>query len=137
MKSKIAILITLTIVTFACDKKKNQTEVVDNNSIETPKALEDNDAMYSLSKFSSRYDSNIIEKLYEEALDKNENLKILHNKVDLISSDSLNLKTKPYRKYSKINNTYWQNVYSYSKSINDSTTRKLIIDVFEKLEKKL
>ncbi len=118
---------------FGCDKRITQNEN-EGNLLETPETLENDKNVFSISKYSSRYNSNIIEKLYEEALDKNEHLKNLHKKINLIKNDSLDLKAKPYKNYSKTNNNYFENAYNYSSNIKDSITKKLMIDVFKRLE---
>jgi len=99
---------------------------------ETPQALEENRNNY---KSSSKWrETDVIAKLYAEALEKNQKLKTLNKNIQEINNDSLNLHTKAFSKYANINDNYWATATQYIGSINDSILRQQTTTLFKNSE---
>ncbi len=100
----------------------------------TPDILGEGERDISLSSFSKRYDSDIISKLYSEALDNDEKLNILNDKIKNFTNDSIIEKTKAFTKYSNINDSYWNSIDNYISLINDSIIKNETFAIFSKLK---
>lgn len=132
MKVK-CIIILLAIITFInCDKKEQTEKTPKEFLTETPEVLEENASDYKLS--SKRYNADVISKLYTEALEKNEKLKLLDENIHKINSDSLNTHTKSFTKYVSINDNYWATANQYIGYLNDSILKQETIATFKNLE---
>ncbi len=129
--TKILVLVSILLLGCSDDKKKESD--IDNLN-ETPEVLNDTKSEVSFSR-SKRYNQNIIEELYEEALTKKEKLETLNNLIEEITSDSLSDKTSNYLNYININNRYWNTAKSYANKLNDSIKKIEILAVIDKLEK--
>ncbi len=129
------LLILFSIILFiGCNEKKIDTQKTDEDLLATPVALDENKNELNMSLLSKRYDSNLVEELFEEVLSKDKELKILMKNIQLIENDSVGLKTKSYKKYSNTNDKYWNDVHSYSMQIKDSVLKKTVSKMFEVLE---
>ncbi len=126
--------IVLVITLFSCNetiKNKNQTNP---NEIlaQTPQVLEARqDSKFTY--ISKRGGSDIVVELYNEAVEKNEELKQLNeqiNQIYQIKNDSLTA----YSKFSKTNQTYWTSATNHINQIQDSVLRQSILEVFEAIE---
>ncbi|MDH7911121.1 hypothetical protein QGM60_00010 [Winogradskyella sp. SYSU M77433] len=129
MKS-IHIIFLIAILIVGCSKNDKKQSTIDKLN-ETPETLEGTESRI-LSTY--RYDGNIIDNLYKEALSKNQKLEELNDRIEEISSDSLTEKTKEYLKYRNINKRYWSTAKSYANNLNDSIWKIEMIDIIEKLE---
>jgi hypothetical protein len=129
-----SILISILIPFFLinCDNKEKLPLEEEINL--TPDILGEGESDISLNSFSKRYDSDIISKLYSEALDNNERLNILNEKIKNFTNDSIIEKTKSFTKYSNINNSYWNSVDNYISSLNDSIIKNETTVFFDKLK---
>ena len=128
--TKILVLVSILFMGCSDDKKK---ELDLNNLNDTPEVLNESKSEGSFLR-SKRYDGNIIEKLYEEALSKNEKLDKLNELIEEITSDSLYDKTGDYLKYTNINNRYWNTAKSYANKLNDSIKKVEVLAIIDKLE---
>lgn len=128
--TKILVLVSILFISCSEDKKKESD--IDNLN-DTPEVLNDTKSEVSFLR-SKRYDGNIIEKLYEEALSKNEKLDKLNELIEEITSDSLYDKTGDYLKYTNINNRYWNTAKSYANKLNDSIKKVEVLAIIDKLE---
>lgn len=124
----IAFLLTL----FSCVKQTPDK----TNEKDTPTVLTESESKNSYRFLSKRYGGNIIEKLYQEAIEKNEELKNLHTEINEITSDSLADKTDEYIKYHRINDEYWSSATNYAETLSDSLTKESVLAIFEKLHEK-
>jgi hypothetical protein len=135
MKLKYVILFLSLILFYNCSEKNN--EKINHEDLNaTPETLEQTDSKISYSSISKRYGGNILEELYQEAIEKNEKLKILNERIKEISSDSLQTKTNEFIKYRNVNNDYWNTAENYANNINDSIAKKSMIGIVEKLKEK-
>jgi hypothetical protein len=135
MKLKYVILFLSLILFYNCSEKNNEKiNLEDLNA--TPETLEQTDSKISYSSISKKYEGNILEELYQEAIEKNEKLKILNERIKEISSDSLQTKTNEFIKYRNVNNDYWNTAENYANNINDSIAKKSMIGIVEKLKEK-
>ncbi len=129
MKNNVTLLLVLLIVLSSCFKKKSRTEdTIVNN--QTPDALAETKP-YDIS--SKRYSKDIIAKLFDEAMQKDVELKVLNDKVELLygwGTDSL----QAYHKYSSTNSEYWSSANQYIHQISDSSLRKQYTELFASLK---
>jgi len=134
MKRSVIVL-SLLLVMVSCSDNKNE-EPVDNEN-ETPEILQDDNKGASestwISKSTRSYDKNLIEKLFDEAMEKDAKLKELVENIKLMNSikyDSLD----GYNSYVSTNSDYWSNVDSYVQRLSDSTLKESTMNYFSKLE---
>jgi hypothetical protein len=127
------ILIIIGLLNFSsCSTKTNQNDTI-NIEEQTPEVLE-NEKEIELSSISKRYNEDIIEKLFNEAIDKDQVLKNLVREIghiDDLKNDSL----KDYNKYIQNNKEYWSGVDRYVRQISDSVLKNEITKAFNILEK--
>ena len=128
--TKILVLVSILLMGCSDDKKKESD--LDNIN-DTPEVLNESKSEVSFLR-SKRYDKNILEELYGEALGKNEKLDKLNELIEEITSDSLYDKTSAYLKYTNINNRYWNTAKSYANKLNDSIKRIEVLAIIDKLE---
>lgn len=120
------------LIFSSCSNRTNQDNHA-NFQEQTPEVLE-NEKEIELSSISKRYHEDIIEKLFNEAIDKDQVLKeLVHaiDQIDNVKNDSL----KEYNKYIQNNNEYWSAVDRYVGQIKDTILRNEIIKSFDILEK--
>jgi hypothetical protein len=129
-----SILLTLLIPLFLINCNSKENLPLDEELDLTPEVLTGSESSISLSSFSKRYDSDIISKLYLEALDNDEKLNILNDKIKNFTNDSIIEKTKAFTKYSNINDSYWNSIDNYISLINDSIIKNETIAIFSKLK---
>lgn len=135
MKLKHIILFFSLILFYSCSERKNEKKNNENfNS--TPETLEQTESRISYSSTSKSYRGNILEKLYQEALEKSKKLELLNERIKEISSDSLQTKTNEFIKYRNVNNDYWNTAENYANNINDSVTKISMIEIIKKLKEK-
>lgn len=135
MKLKHIILFFSLILFYSCSERKNEKKNNENfNS--TPETLEQTESRISYSSTSKSYRGNILEKLYQEALEKSKKLELLNERIKEISSDSLQTKTNEFIKYRNLNNDYWNTAENYANNINDSVTKISMIEIIKKLKEK-
>ena len=135
MKLKFVILFLSLILFYSCSERNNE-KINSENLNATPETLEQTDSKISYSSISKRYGGNILEELYQEALEKSEKLEILNERIKEISSDSLQTKTNDFIKYRNVNNDYWNTAENYANNINDSIAKTSMIEIIEKLKEK-
>jgi hypothetical protein len=132
MKTKLFGIILILISLHSCkDKTKNQINTLETQN-ETPQFLDEN-TDYKLSSISKRGYSDVISRLYKEALDKSLKLNELNEKISEISevkNDSL----EEYYKFSQTNANYWATADKYANQIQDSILKASTIEVFKTLD---
>ena len=128
MKKITAIL--LAGIFFAnCSNDITEAEELDN---ETPTALEEK-SNFAMSSYKDRSYSDIIERLYLEAVEKNKTVFGIDSSIVRANQyhiDSL----KAYHKYVTINEDYWETANRYIAEISDTVARKSIKKVFDNAE---
>jgi hypothetical protein len=115
---------------FSCSNNKNNEPGEEIIQDQTPEIFDEKSDIASISK---RYEADIIQKLYQEALDKNQELNALNNRIieiDNLKNDSLEL----YYKYINQNRNYYNTVDNYINMLNDSALKDDVNAIFEKLE---
>lgn len=133
MKETYLIIIITTILIFSSCEKKEQTERTPEEILtDTPEVLDENSSDYKWS--SKRYNTDIISKLYTEALEKNNVLKSLDEDIHNMNSDSLNVHTKSYIKFSNTNDNFWANANQHIGYLNDSILKQETAALFKNLE---
>jgi hypothetical protein len=128
MMSRLSLL-AIILIAVACNNSKTDTtnELIPN---ETPTTFDDSKVV-----LSKRYDSNIIDDLFNEATNKNAGLKSIVKRIEDIGklkSDSL----ETYNKYSQTTNRYLNNFDDYINQINDSTIKNDLKSVVKILKEK-
>jgi hypothetical protein len=100
----------------SCDNSPDR----EKSNTETPKALDDKSASYEI--VSKRGNSDLIENLYDELVEKTPELKELESKIDNLNdskSDSLD----QFEKYDRKNNVYYNAAVNHIGQINDTVLR--------------
>ena len=133
MKAKIfKLFLILLIITNCNNKPKNKSNEIQDISNQTPEVL-DEKKDYGLGSFSKRYDSDIISKLYNEALDKNLKLQQLNDKIkkmSVINNDSLS----EYHKFIRVNDNYRSSAIEFANRIQDSVLKASTLKFIESAE---
>jgi len=114
-------------VLISCTSRKENKTTAQNN---TPQALQDNKES-SLTDFKKRGTDDLVEELYEEAIEKSSVLAALEKKfpqLNEIKNDSLRV----FEKYKDKNEDYYASATRQLNSIQDSLLKKEIGAVFEK-----
>jgi hypothetical protein len=120
MKINLAQILGIFTLIFLISCKGNENEKMENQN---PEALQDNSNLKSYSKRGG----SLIDELYSELVEKNQDLKGLEAEIEIY-------KSKPYEdqdifnKYDGKSNLYYRNADNYANQINDSLTKKRIID---------
>ena len=73
--NKLILILLLSFLIISCSNDRNSTPQ-QNNIEQTPEALNE-DKKLDISSYRKRYDSDIIKKLFDEAVENNESLKSL------------------------------------------------------------
>jgi len=129
-KSTLAFLILF--VAFSCTEERNKNQQA-NILEETPKVLDDDKSDVKLSSYSRRMNKDIIQQLFDEALDKDEKLRSINSRISKIQNtktDSL----EEYQTYIRNNQIYWKSLKQYASQLNDTTAREELKDMIETLE---
>ena len=132
--NKLTLAFLILIFTFSCKSvsdKKQQENILE----ETPKVLDDNKSDVNLSSYSKRMNKDIIQQLFDEALEKDEKLQSINSRISKIQSiktDSL----EEYQTYIRNNQLYWNSLKQYASQLNDTTARDELKGMIETLEKK-
>lgn len=128
---RVLIPLILAVGLFSCGNKIQTPEGVQN---ETPEAIEeDYGSDWSASIKRGRYYDNILERLYKEAVEKNDEVGKINESILLANSfygDSL----VDYKKYINLNEEYWTIANNYITAISDSTLRNELKSIFDKAE---
>jgi hypothetical protein len=123
----------IVLILTACSTEVEAQLPVDENA--TPTALlEDSSPIEGRSNFMSKRnwkyeDGDIINKLFDEACEKDKALKALTVEIKFINNDTL----KEYLKYSSTNLEYWKTSQDYIARINDSLLKATTGAAFEKM----
>ncbi len=132
MKIKILGITLGLIALLSCSEKAENKVELQEVQNETPQVLDQN-TDYKLSSISKRYSSDIISKLYNEALEKSSKLNQLNDEINGVletKNDSL----LNYSKFSQTNTNYWTTANSYVNQIQDSVLKESTLEVIKVLE---
>lgn len=119
---KQVIFIIILGMATACSEDRNSTSKT-SKANPSPETLT-NEPVVPFSSYSRR-NSDIIDKLFQEALANNKEIKDLiayKDDIQKMVSDSL----ENFKQYQKNNQQYWSSFQSHLKSIQDSTLRKAV-----------
>lgn len=127
------LLLLLTLSIFSC---RQAPESITETAVEeqTPEVLIDKSSNYSVYVSESRGMS-IIDRLFEEALEKNTDLRNLSEDLEGVHEaqrDSMNV----YNKYVSNNDQYWEELNHYAGLLNDSTTKVELNGLIDALREK-
>ena len=134
MFTRLSIILIFSILTFSCIDNNVKTKN-DKPQNETPQVLDDTKINYDISSVKNRYGNDIIEELFTEAINNDKDLEKITDKLDDINgikNDSL----KIYYKYIDNNLTYWENVDKHIYQLSDTTLKKEIESIFDRLKTK-
>jgi hypothetical protein len=135
MKKQLLFTILLSIILIAsCSNREKR--IADDSLIQnpTPEIL-NNDRDKKVTSISRSYRSDIVQELYQEAINKNDKLKLLNsriNEIDGIKDDSLEL----YNKFIQTNRSYYETVNDYINQISDSTIKNELKEFLKVIENK-
>jgi hypothetical protein len=129
---KIALL-SLAIISGCIQSQTTEPQNQTEPENETPVALQETKIIDEIGQYSSRYNTNILAKLYSEALENDTKLKELDNQIKEIrdiETDSLS----EYEEYAIINNQYWSAVDNLLRQMNDSTLHDVTKELVDQLK---
>ena len=110
----------LLFIGFSCSSSDNEEPQIEEPGSETPEVLQQDYSYKDV--YSYRSSKNIIDALYYEKLKKDENLRLLDERISN-SNESRGDSIQPYRKYMNINDQYWSSMYSHISHIQDSVLK--------------
>lgn len=131
--NKHLLILLFAISLFSCNNNE-QAPVNQNTTEQTPEALVE-DKSLKISSGDGRFSSNIIEELFEEALEKDQKLQSVITKLNQaqeMKPDSL----AAYHLYKRNMQDYWSALHRYALRLSDSTTREQLTSFIEVLESK-
>lgn len=128
------ILITLVVLSIAsCTSDRKTTEQKNPNDL-TPEVLNDIQKQ-GISSYSKRYEPNIIQELFEEALEKDKDLKTVISTLEKVKKQKVD-NLENYQTYIRNNQNYWNALSQYSKQLSDSTLKNELLDLIATLKDK-
>ena len=128
----ISVLLICTLFLISCSDKNNPKGEAEAQN-KTPEVLDNSKADDEIGSFSKRISDDILQQLFEEAINKDTKLKDITTRIDGINqtkSDSL----KDYNTYIQNYNEYWSSVNIYINQISDSTLKGEMRNAFNILE---
>ncbi|MCT4582870.1 MAG: hypothetical protein N4A35_15770 [Flavobacteriales bacterium] len=128
MKRKVIPLL-LAMGMLSCNQQRQTPAELER---ETPEAIEDQSDFGFSSSYKRDYE-NIVERLYNEAVEKNVEVGAIQESIDEVHQyyvDSL----ADYNKYIRINEEYWNTANRYIAEISDTTLRNSIKELFQEAE---
>ena len=136
MKIKTLIIVIAVGFITSCNSQQDDATTPETIETATPEILlEENTLSQSFSYLKSgRYKADIISRLYSEALEKDSALRVLNEKIEMMSSikeDSL----QAFNNYKSVNEDYWKSAKSYIDQIQDETLKTITAKAFDDLEK--
>ncbi|MEL6558094.1 MAG: hypothetical protein AAFQ94_07915 [Bacteroidota bacterium] len=130
MKCTSFVLLVLLTLSACNTPIRNSDQPISEEA--TPETLDDEYSDIRLSSYSKR-SGNLVDRLFNEAKEKNQSLDDLSEKVErLKSNERENL--EEYREFISNNDDYWRSARIYIEQINDSTLRKKIDLIVEDLK---
>ncbi len=124
-------LFSLLLFVGCKENTTNQTEDSPVVLTQSPDVLTETTSDLSLSR--KKYRTDIIEKLFKEAMDKDKALKKLNGRVSDMY-DHKNDSTKSINKYKQINTEYFAEINNYISRLKDSTLVAYTKSAFRELE---
>jgi hypothetical protein len=138
MYKSIILILSLSFA-LACSNDQNVANHIEIEE-QTPEVLAGDESDIKSSSFRIRSNYDIVEQLFEEAMNKDENLMSLNKRIEEVEdlkADSL----EAYRDYIQKNQNYWHSLSSYANQLSDSTLKRdlnvLISTLKEKHDKKV
>ena len=131
--NKHLLILAFAFSLFSCNNNE-QAQVNQNTTEQTPEALVE-DKSLKISSGDGRFSSNIIEELFEEALEKDQKLQSVItklNKAREMKPDSL----AAYHLYKRNMQDYWSALHRYALRLSDTNTRAQLTSFIEVLESK-
>jgi len=125
---KITTIVLISLI-LSCTNTKEES----NTRNETPEIFQDKEIISDISSWKRGY-YNIVEELYSEIKEKNEELQSIEKNIKQIAEDNYN-DTKEIYKYISNNQNYYTGTKDYIISIQDSILREKINVILAKSEK--
>ena len=120
----------LTIFLFSCNSRNAKQQT--NNGVEIPEALQE-ESSYEIKVRS--YESNLVEELYQELVEKDSKLQKLEEDLSTLDPKANDLKNK-FNTYDGKSKSYYRSSNGMLASINDSVLRKKMSSIIAKSESK-
>jgi len=132
MKLNLLFILAFILLLSNCEEKPTVETPTPNIQKETPESLQSSSFDF---KLYGRWDkADLIDKLYNEALDNNDELKALNEQIMELHTNVKDTLNEVLR-YESINNQYWKTAASYMTQIEDSILRTSTKKIFTTLEK--
>lgn len=117
------------MILAACNHDSKPQAYHEQPAAETPEVLTEN-SNFDVAKSFPRYNKDIIYKLYQEALEKNDELQLLDKQITTIFEKSGDEVTE-FDEYTNVSEDYWQTADNYINNINDTTLRSKTAALFK------
>lgn len=130
---KATCFVLIAVLVFECTQKNERLPKTIHPTQKTPEVLKKESKGYSMGSLSKKYDTNILDELYREALENNDELKKLDDRIVKILHNNLD-SLQTFDRYTQTNNNYWQVVYQYTNRLKDSTLKQSVEKIFQKME---
>ncbi len=108
-------------------------EILGTDEITQSEQSRDNDLLFSSESKYSR--SDLVQKLYLEALTKNEDLRVFHQKINSMDQ-KIQDSTALFNQYATLNEKYFSTVKTYIPIISDSVLQQKLYSIFKEFERK-
>ncbi|MGL1888292.1 MAG: hypothetical protein OCD76_17385 [Reichenbachiella sp.] len=132
MINRLIVTIFTVLITFSCSDEKTPSQAVLIKD-QTPDVLDKNESDINLSSYNKRMNSDIIQRLFDEAIAHDEQLKTLNKRIydiEGVKNDSL----ERFNIYIRNNQDYWNTLNQYINQLNDTLLRDDLNLVVERLE---
>lgn len=131
MKTHILFSAALVLILVACKRESKTQTMQAQAALETPEVLNENSS-FDVAKSYPRYNKDIVQKLYQEALEKNEQLQQLDDQIAAIFEKSGDAVSE-FHDYTNVSQEYWQTADRYINSISDTALRAKTAALFKSL----
>lgn len=131
--NKTTLFAFIVLFVVSCTNERGTAEQ-ENLNEQTPEVLND-ERKLDISSYSKRYGTDIIQKLFDEAVENDKDLKKATStlgRVKKLKSDSL----EAYQTYMRNNQNYWNALTRYSNQLSDSTLKNDLLKLVETLKDK-
>lgn len=132
MICKNFILFIFLLIVLSCSNKETVEEKP--QGVQTPEVL-NNESKFDLSSYGKRLGSDIIQQLFDEAIEKDTIIEAIYSRL----ADVREMRTdsqKAHEIYMRNNENYWNALKRYSLALQDSTMKIEVNKLIERLKKR-
>ena len=111
----------------------SQNSVVESQENQTPEVLLEKKSIDLSPNYSSKMRVDLVDKLFQEALAKDKNLKQYYESINKLYVFRNN-KLQPYHKYTQANENYWNSTQHYIEQLSDSSLKNATTAAYQNLQ---